>query len=601
MSSASYSNSKTVLDTDTLLSYIQKTFPTCIAVTNNDGVNVISYFSTVLSTPNQTTLTALIQAYQDPIIGVVDELNLSLYNASNISLASNGVFTASQWEDVSRYATAIISVSANTSGILQLQYGLLAAQADTSKPYNLVGGTPIIGMCVSIPGRYFRIIYTNGATAQTSFALQTRYSVSPMNNSGDYLTAISDNTQMSYSRAIITAKTDNNAYSGLRADEEKRLRIRPMLNNPHEKKTPVPIVQLSFAYSVNPDTTTTTLVGSGAVAANNGTAVLSTAAAAASSSTIASRRYVNTGVGAVVQVSMGVAFNSTVSGSSQIVGLGTSEFGTFIGFLGVNFGIMTRTGSIDIWVTQSAFNVDALNGTGPSAVTLVPTNGNSYGIHYDTTGYGTISFLLMSSGISEPIVFHRILLNQTVNPTFRAYGSPLTAQIANTSNTTLVSMKLASLSAFGNFAQSNIGPMKSVEMIKTISNTVYTPILSINNPSTYSSLANTISLVLKTLSVSCDGTKGSVMVGIWDNATLANTSYNSLTSSPASVDTSATSMTAGTLLFSFPLYRSASKIMDMINQNIVIPPNNTITIASRCSSTNTSNALSLSATFISDM
>jgi hypothetical protein len=599
--SASYSNAKTVLDTNTLLSYIQKTFPTCVAVTNNDGINVIAYFSAALSAGNQTTLTALIQAYQDPITGIVDEVNISLYNVSNVNLASSGIFTASQWEDVSRFASAIISVSANTAGSMQLQYGLLAAQVDSSKTYAVAAGVPITGMCVSIPGRYFRIVYTNGATAQTSFALQTRYSVSPILNSGDYTTAINDNVQMAYSRAVITARNDNNMFTGIRADEERRLRMRPSLLNANEMKTPVPIIQLSFSYLISPDTTTTTLVSSGTSTINNGTVVLSTAAAASSSSTIASRRYINIGSGRVVQASLSVAFATGVASSSQIIGLGSSEFGIFIGYLGVSFGVMTRTGSTDTWTAQAAFNIDALNGTGPSAVTLTPTNGNSYGIIYDTTGYGSIAFTLMSSSISEPVVFHRIQLNQSATPVFRAYGSPLLAQIANTTNTTLVSMRVSSMSAFTNSPTLTTGPMKSVEMIKTISNTAYTPVLSISNAGTYTSLSNTISLILKTLSISCDGTKGSIMVGVWDNATLVNSSYSSVASSPASLDTAATSMSGGTLLFSFPLYRSASKIMDMINQNIVVSPNNAITIASRCSISGVSNALALSATFIADM
>ncbi|KAG5182997.1 hypothetical protein JKP88DRAFT_272962 [Tribonema minus] len=99
--SVSYANAKTVLDLGTYLSYVKKTFSSATSATNADGVNVVTTFSSALTGPQQTTLTALVAAYVDPITGVVDAAQVSLYNSTATALAANGVFTGT-WEDVSR-------------------------------------------------------------------------------------------------------------------------------------------------------------------------------------------------------------------------------------------------------------------------------------------------------------------------------------------------------------------------------------------------------------------------------------------------------------------------------------------------------------------
>ncbi|KAG5183900.1 hypothetical protein JKP88DRAFT_290127 [Tribonema minus] len=83
----------TVLDLGTYLSYVKKTFSSATSATNADGVNVVTTFSSALTGPQQTTLTALVAAYVDPITGVVDAAQVSLYNSTATALAANGVFT----------------------------------------------------------------------------------------------------------------------------------------------------------------------------------------------------------------------------------------------------------------------------------------------------------------------------------------------------------------------------------------------------------------------------------------------------------------------------------------------------------------------------
>ena len=99
---------------------------------------------------------------------------LSTSNSRNNILGSNAIFLG-DWEDVSIYGTIIISVLSDQAsatdgfevqwsedGIRSIKTDTYTISADICKIVNL-----------SPKYKYFRIQYTNGATAQTSFQLQT--------------------------------------------------------------------------------------------------------------------------------------------------------------------------------------------------------------------------------------------------------------------------------------------------------------------------------------------------------------------------------------------------------------------------------------------
>ncbi|KAG5186452.1 hypothetical protein JKP88DRAFT_241061 [Tribonema minus] len=602
--SASYSNAKAVLDCSTLLSYIKKTFPTATSATNADAVNVVVTFSAALTAPQQTTLTALIAAYVDPITGVVDTTNVSLYNTTSTALGVSGVFTG-VWEDVSRYSSVSVSVLTNQSSVasgLSVQFGNLAAQADISKTFSVVANTPFT-TTIPTPGKYMRIVYTNGTTLQTSFSLQTKLSVAQCSAIVDASSTVDDTTLALLTRNLNMGRLDKGTYVSVRADESSVIRTRSSRDTSLSANSgAVPIAQANFLYNINADVVSTTVVSTGTVTYATGCAAVATAALASSSAIVATRRYVSCGVGRAVRIVVSCAFATGTANSTQLCGMGSVDNGVFFGYNGTAFGVLVRNATVDAWTAASAFNVDKLNGTGASGLTIDPTKGNVYVIVIDGTGFGTITFGIAStptSSTTDIIVAHRIAFGNSSTATgLRIPCGPLMAQAVNTTNTSVLTMRVAGLAAFADGPSSHIvGRQRAIEIAPTISTTSYVPVMSLFDKTTFQSVNNYSSAVLQSISVASDGTKGSVILTIYDSPALTGASYADISAntSACQLDTSATSLTIGAAaaLYSTCIHCSGSSMFDLTPFDIRIAPGQWVTIAARCSAAGTSNGLSV--------
>lgn len=113
------------------------------------------------------------------VIGKVDLNNtalISTVNSSSATLASNGVFTGTS-EDISQYSevrvTVFSDVASATDG-LQMQQSINGTNWDTLDVYSIPAGTSKT-FGVGSSSQFFRLVYTNGVTLQSSFRLQTTY------------------------------------------------------------------------------------------------------------------------------------------------------------------------------------------------------------------------------------------------------------------------------------------------------------------------------------------------------------------------------------------------------------------------------------------
>lgn len=108
---------------------------------------------------------------------------ISNNNSSTTSLGGAAVFTGVS-EDVSSYQAITVTAFANQAsapGGLALQFSPDNVNWDTSHTYTVAISTPRT-VVEQVYARYFRVVYTNGATAQTAFRLQTIYQASPTSN-----------------------------------------------------------------------------------------------------------------------------------------------------------------------------------------------------------------------------------------------------------------------------------------------------------------------------------------------------------------------------------------------------------------------------------
>lgn len=608
--STSYSNAKTVLDIPTFLSYVRKTFSTAVSAQNNDGVNAVVTFSAALTAPQQATLAGLVAAYVDPKTGPVDAAQVSLYNTTTAALGAGAAYTGT-WEDVSRYISVTVSALSDAPSAasgLSVQFGNNAAQADISKTFTVAGGA-LLTASLPVTGRYFRVAYTNGSTLQSSFSLQTKLSVAQTSTIADASSAVDDTTPALLTRNLNMARTDRGSYTSVRGDESSVLRVRGMGDSALSiNSASVPVAQLDFHYNINANAANAAVVASGTVTQANGMATVATAAQASSSAVISSRRFVTCGVGRSCRVIASCAFSAGAAGSTQLVGVGDADNGLFWGYNGTSFGVLVRSAAVDAWTPLTAFNVDKLAGTGPSGITLVPTNGNVYTITYDGTGFGGAVFGVASapaSSTSDVVVAHRVAFgNSSAATGLRIPNGPLWAQALNATNATAVSVKVAAMAAFQDGVGSAVlGRCRAIDYAQTLSSTTFVPIVSVMNKATYQGTNNKSSLVLRSLSVSSDGTKGSVVICINDSPTLTGASFTDISTNttPAQTDTAASSYTGGTNLFSTCLQCIATCSVDLTAYDIRLAPGQSVTLGARCTAADVSAAIAVTVVFREDV
>lgn len=108
---------------------------------------------------------------------------ISSNNSSTTVLAGAAVFTGVS-EDVSGYQSITVTAFANqvsAAGGLSLQFSPDNVNWDTSHTYTVSVSAPRT-VTEQVYARYFRVVYTNGATTQTAFRLQTIYNAAPTSN-----------------------------------------------------------------------------------------------------------------------------------------------------------------------------------------------------------------------------------------------------------------------------------------------------------------------------------------------------------------------------------------------------------------------------------
>jgi len=598
----SYPYTVSISDTAAFVTYIQRTFATITSATN-DGTTVTLTFSAALTSPEQTTLNGLVTSYVVPSSSAIDVSGASSYNSTSTALASSGVFTGA-WENISQYGSLTFSVTTDQVGSLAVQYGFTSQAANLTKTYAIAASTPVVKIN-STAARWMRVVYTNGATLQTSFSLQTRWS-SVMQQMPIVMGAdtLDDTNDFVLTKAVVAGKTDRGQYSFARIDEDNRLRVRPITSvfGHVASSASTLVVQASFMYNLNTTVISTAVTGSGAVTQASGQAIVSSGAAATSSGTLTTDRYCRALPGQTVRVIIGCVFSTGVANNTQVCGAGTAANGVFFGYNGVSFGVLYRSNSVDTWIAKTSWNVDKLDGTGPSGMTLDPTKGNLYMIEYDTSGYGTVSFIVnCTGGTTTPVTVHRVDFGNTLTaPGILNACLPCAAISTNTTNTSAKTISVTGFSAYVHGDVQHVGNRQCTESTKTVTTATYVPVITLRNKATFNSISNTSGVFLNSMTVANNGNRVAI-ISLYDSPTLTSASYAdvSTNTSCCDADKAATALSGGVLLFTIHLGAVADQVIDLSMYNFYIPPSGFITVASKCA-TNGSNALSIALNFRED-
>jgi len=271
--------------------------------------------------------------------------------------------------------------------------------------------------------------------------------------------------------------------------------------------------------------------------------------------------------------SYGITTSGTASGSFSIVQSGVIPNQTFI--------------------TQSQWNIDKLDGTGASRITLDPTKGNIYSVGYQYLGFGNAVFSVEdpNKGILVPV--HQIenanSRNSIVlrNPhTFARWSA------TNAGSSTSVSIKGASAATFvEGVVNRNIGPCFATGSIKTGVTTSIVPLLSIRANQVFKDQTCYVELDPYNISVGADFTNASntnlLNVYVYRNALLSgpvNFAYVNSELSACAADLSATGVTFGPLtqlVKSFTVAANSSETLSILAGEFYIGPRETLTVAGR--------------------
>ncbi|MDQ0655796.1 hypothetical protein [Paenibacillus sp. W2I17] len=195
-----------------------------------------------------------------------------------------------------------------------------------------------------------------------------------------------------------------------------------------------PIVELTSVYglSILRDAVTTT--GAGTVTNNATEYNLSNTASGVDSAILESVLRGRYEPGYAGEAGIGVRIPSLPIGNQVAQwGLFDTQNGAFFGVNSTTVFVTVRRAGVDTTVPQSLWNVDPLNGTGPSGATLNLSKGNIYQIVFTWYGYGVIEFRVVIPDpvtlAQEVVTVHRF--SPTGQTSFVDPNLPLRAQVAN--------------------------------------------------------------------------------------------------------------------------------------------------------------------------
>lgn len=174
---------------------------------------------------------------------------------------------------------------------------------------------------------------------------------------------------------------------------------------------------MMFQYNVPTDLISQTTSGTGAISSDIPFAVLTSSTNGTGSAQLESKAKLRYVPGHEGYAYFTAIFTTGIANSTQYIGLIDDNDGWAIGYNGTAFSIFWRRNTGDpspttTIIASTSFNLDKLDGTGPSKMTIDPTKLNVYRISFGWLGAAPIIFeILREDGVWFP--FHMIKFPNT--------------------------------------------------------------------------------------------------------------------------------------------------------------------------------------------
>ena len=176
--------------------------------------------------------------------------------------------------------------------------------------------------------------------------------------------------------------------------------------------------------------------------------------------------------------------------------------------------VETSTGAAatEVFIAQADWNGDPLDGTGPSGVTLDPTQGNVYQIGIQYLGYGPIIFSIEIANESQPdfVNVHTIQYNNANTQTsFGNPAFPYTMAVYSAGSTSNLTLETGSFAGFIEGKKELSGPRFSYAgaLETTVTAAHKFALFTVLNPRYYNGRTNQTVINILDISVSSDHTQ----------------------------------------------------------------------------------------------
>ena len=252
-------------------------------------------------------------------------------------------------------------------------------------------------------------------------------------------------------------------------------------------------ININFSYTVNGKLLDTTLVASGTVTHANGMGELNTGAASSSSAELVSSNVIFMSPSFQTNVVFGCAFDEFTTGLNQLVGIGDSVYGFYVGGNGATFGIQSIVNSSVTNALQADFNGPFK--TSDFASQFDPTKGNLYRLRLSKAGFGFIYFDVLDDLRDEWITMHVIENPSSLNsPSYNVKAHRLRMLAENTTNSTAKTLKVSTIMAY---VDGDIIDLPTPIVFSNFNNSTSTTVFHLRLKSTFHGVDNRALVKLK--------------------------------------------------------------------------------------------------------
>jgi len=297
---------------------------------------------------------------------------------------------------------------------------------------------------------------------------------------------------------------------------------------------------------------------------------LAATTASGSSAVVQSKMYIRYTLGVSHVVHQSIVVGAAKANVRKRWGYFDAEDGLFFQQTLASLSVVVRTSTsgsaVDTVIDRAAWNIDLLDGTGPSGYTLDVTRGNLYFLDFTWHGAARVRFGVLFNGLK--VYCHEFDGSNTFTvPYMRTAFLPVRAEITNTAATaSATSLDFIAGSVFKessepylptyNFGRSTARTFKNA-------NATASPFLSIRPRTTFATITNRIITEPTEFQVFAGAV--AVVATLVLNPTLTSASFANVNtaSSSVQVDTAATAFTGGTVIGDYLIQINTTATFDL--------------------------------------